>query len=59
MLDNAVFEPAVHAVESDSSPGVAAATLDRRALSRVFSLGRLIRHVDAVYRRVGLVAPRD
>jgi adenylosuccinate lyase len=35
------------------------ATLDRRALSRVFSLDRLIRHVDAVYRRVGLVAPRD
>jgi adenylosuccinate lyase len=36
-----------------------AATLDRGALSRVFSLDRLIRHVDAVYRRVGLVAPRD
>ena len=29
--------------------------LDGRTLGRVFSLNRLIRHVDAVYRRVGLV----
>jgi len=32
-------------------------TLDRRALGRAFDLKRLLRNVDAVYRRVGLSAP--
>jgi adenylosuccinate lyase len=31
-----------------------AARLDRRALGRVFDLKRLLRNVDAAYRRVGL-----
>jgi adenylosuccinate lyase len=30
------------------------ARLDRRALGQVFSLKRLLKHVNAVYRRVGL-----
>jgi adenylosuccinate lyase len=31
--------------------------LDRRAMGRAFDLKRLLRNVDAVYRRVGLSAP--
>ncbi|MFO7650605.1 MAG: adenylosuccinate lyase [bacterium] len=34
------------------------ARLDRRALARVFDLKRLLRNVDAAYRRVGLTATR-
>ncbi len=37
------------------SDRIVASLLDRRTLGRVFSLERLTRHVNAVYRRVGLV----
>ena len=51
--------------DGTSLPGVCeshpeiAKLLDRRALSRAFDMKRLLRNVDAVYRRVGLTARRS
>jgi adenylosuccinate lyase len=50
--------------EGSSLPGLCEANsdisqlLDRRALARAFDLKRLLRNVDAVYRRVGLTRHR-
>ncbi len=46
-------------VELARRDATVSATLDRRALGQVFSLRRLLRNVDAVYRRVGLMSRRD